>query len=94
LRPFGPFSEALIARREPLNLPADRFLLLDATRPLEVRTRHDQILEAGALADHEDPQEEESQRREDDEHGSDVSEIQVHGWLLGDVAPLLLANVD
>ena len=34
-----PFRGALITRREPLDLPADRFLLLDAMRPVECRIR-------------------------------------------------------
>jgi hypothetical protein len=85
---------ASTARREPLDPPADRFLLLDAMRPLEVRPGHDQALEAGAVGDHEDPQEEESQRREDEEQRSDVGEIEVHSRLLSSVAPVLLTNID
>jgi len=80
-RLWRSFRDPLITRREPLDLPADRFLLLKAMGPLEAHPRHDQVLQAGAVGDHEYPHKEKSERREDEEHCSDVGEIEVHGRL-------------
>ena len=49
--------------------------------PLEAHPRHDQVLQAGAVGDHEYPHKEKGERSKDEEHCSDVGEIEVHGRL-------------